>query len=125
MSSVSSNERVIELVKQLPPAVKREIVAMLEQELAEERRQRQRVFQSVLRRIACETGRDWERLTPDQQADLISTYYRSIASTDDMLSSIRQRVEPLVREAARRQGYDWDAMDEDERLHFFAEWLED
>ena len=59
MSSSLSEEQIVQVVRQLPLQRKREIAAIIEQELAEERRRRQAVLRASLLRIAQQTGKDW------------------------------------------------------------------
>ncbi len=59
MSSSLSEEQIVQVVRQLPLQRKREIAAIIEQELAEERRRRQAVLGAALLRIAQQTGKDW------------------------------------------------------------------
>lgn len=54
-----SEEQIVQVVRQLPLQRKREIAAIIEQELAEERRRRQAVLGAALLRIAQQTGKDW------------------------------------------------------------------
>lgn len=102
-----SEEQIIQMVKRLPLGRKREIAALIEQELADERRQRQAIFRAALSRIAQESGKDWSQLSPEQQARIILTHYKDLMSPADVLCSMHQQVEPLIREAARQKGYDW------------------
>ncbi|GBC95690.1 hypothetical protein HRbin16_01482 [bacterium HR16] len=125
MSSSLSEEQIVQMVKQLPLGRKREIAALIEQDLAEERRRRQALFRAALSRISKQTGKDWSQLTPEQQAQIILSHYRELVDSTDALQGIRWQVEPVVREAARQRGYDWDAMSEDERIAFFSEWIDD
>lgn len=125
MSSSLSEEQIVQMVKQLPLGRKREIAALIEQDLAEERRRRQALFRAALSRISKQTGKDWSQLTPEQQAQIILSHYRELVDSTDALQGIRWQVEPVVREAARQRGYDWDAMSEDDRIAFFSEWIDD
>ncbi len=59
MSSSLSEEQIVQVVRQLPLQRKREIAAIIEQELAEERRRRQALLGAALLRIAQQTGKDW------------------------------------------------------------------
>ncbi len=59
MSSSLSEEQIVQVVRQLPLQRKREIAAIIEQELAEERRRRQALLRAALLRIAQQTGKDW------------------------------------------------------------------
>lgn len=125
MSSSLSEEQIVQMVRQLPLGRKREIAAIIEQDLAEERRRRQAVFRAALSQICKQTGKDWSQLTPEQQVRVILSHYRDLMDSADALEGIRWEVEPAVREAARQRGYDWDMMSEDERIAFFSEWIDD
>lgn len=125
MGTPLSEEQIVRMVRQLPLGRKREIAALIEQDLVEERRRRQALFRAALSRISQQSGKDWSQLTPEQQAQVILSHYRDLISSTDALQGIRQQVEPVVREAARQRGYDWDTMSEDERTAFFSEWIDD
>lgn len=125
VSASLSEEQIVQMVKRLPLKRKREIAALIEQELAEERRRKQTTFRTVLLQIAEESGADWSQLTPEQQAQFILSNYHRLLSAADVIWSAQQQTEPIIREAARQAGYDWDTMSEDDRSAFVAEWIED
>ena len=66
-----TEKQVVDLVKQLPPAQKREALLALAEASAVRREERLEYAEGQLRRLAAERGLDWEKLSADQRESLI------------------------------------------------------
>ena len=66
-----TKEQVFNLVRQMLPEEKREMLLVLAQGGAPERAQRQQFAEEQLRRLCATRGRDWEALSPDEREAFI------------------------------------------------------
>lgn len=66
-----TTDEVIDLVRQLPPDRKRDLLRALAHDAAAGREQRMRLAETQLRRLALERGFDWDAMTDDQRETLV------------------------------------------------------
>ena len=60
-----TEQQVVDLMKQLPPARKRDALLALASDAAARREERMQFAEAQLRRLCAERGRDWDKLSDD------------------------------------------------------------
>jgi len=66
-----TNDQAIELLEQLSPRQKVEVLARLSQDAARMREENLKKGEEQLRRLAKERGLNWETMTEDQRMDFV------------------------------------------------------
>ena len=62
-----TEQQVVDLMKQLPPARKRDALLALASDAAARREERIQFAEAQLRRLCAERGRDWDKLSEDDR----------------------------------------------------------
>ena len=62
-----TEQQVVDLMKQLPPARKRDALLALASDAAARREERIQFAEAQLRRLCAERGRDWDKLSDDER----------------------------------------------------------
>lgn len=62
-----TEQQVVDLVRQLPPARKRDALLALAGDATARREERIQFAEAQLRRLCAERGRDWDKLTEDDR----------------------------------------------------------
>ena len=62
-----TEQQVVDLMKQLPPARKRDALLALASDAAARREERMQFAEAQLRRLCAERGRDWDKLSEDDR----------------------------------------------------------
>ena len=62
-----TEQQVVDLMKQLPPARKRDALLALASDAAARREERMQFAEAQLRRLCAERGRDWDKLSDDER----------------------------------------------------------
>ncbi len=72
MSNLSlSNQQVIDLVKQLPPERKRDVLLALAVDAQGRRHERMKLAEEQLRRLSASRGLDWDSMNDEQREEFI------------------------------------------------------
>jgi hypothetical protein len=66
-----SKEQVFDLVRQMPPDQKREILLLLAGNGMSQRQKRQEFAEQQLRRLCVERGLNWDTMSPEQRENFI------------------------------------------------------
>ena len=62
-----TEQQVVDLMKQLPPARKRDALLALASDAVARREERIQFAEAQLRRLCAERGRDWDKLSDDER----------------------------------------------------------
>jgi hypothetical protein len=71
-----SDEQVISIVRQLPPARKRTALLALAQDAQARREERMRFGEAQLRRVSAEHGLNWDRMPEDERETFVDDLLR-------------------------------------------------
>jgi len=67
-----TDEQIIELVKQLPPAKQAELFQFLQQQQQEKWEELSRTGQEGVRKAAAQRGKNWDTMTEEEREDFIN-----------------------------------------------------